>query len=572
MVLALKVFRFWLKAFLTRVLVLPLLPVLGWGPATHPLLNKWALERAREERDRGNGRVNPEILARLSSHRETYFFAGNSADVISLYHLGSGGTSIYDYAHNYHPDHARGIPVFGYTLIDEWLEAARGNREITYPERDFVVACGWLSHQLADWYAHYVPVDRQGGPVLDPATEPDGSEIFSGYSNAHQVLGAWFFPEILALYRLVDHALIEFAHDILLLDSAEHLRRHNRVELFHTYPGKGRRHNLLTAASERFHGVTARIPPEDVEVLKRDFNTLIRGQCVFVELLLHRYPWLVETLRKSIGPAAAQKPDYLELCVAKIVNGLFCKSFAEIKELARRAECRPGTLTPPLEIREFGRSGTAFFDVFRRVGEYLTPELIRRLTTCDGAANLRLLWGLIDVRACLVKELAHYGAARWFWGLAESLYPDPALWGFLEELIGGEAGDLEAPRERFRRLLQPVVDFAGPAGLDEKERLRWMLERGELWVKIVPGVALDRPSPEKGINPVTVRFWINNYPVEELTRFFELDSHWDGLKLMLRCLVREPLCSGRHYLQVNAVDNGGTEARGLRREIGIGTR
>ncbi|MEW6541313.1 MAG: hypothetical protein AB1402_06850 [Bacillota bacterium] len=558
-----------IRAFLTRVLLIPLLPLLGWGPATHPLLNKWALERAHAERKRGNKKINGEILARLSAHRETYMFAGNSTDVISLDHLKSGGKSIYDYAHNYYPDHAGGSPVFGYQLIDEWREAALGHREITYPERDFAVACGWLSHQLADWYAHYAPIDRQGRLVSETGAAPDGHAVFSGYSNAHRALGAWFLPEILHRYRLIDHALIEFAHDFLLLVGAEPLRRHNRVELFHTYSADGKRRNLLTAASERYQGVTARIWPENVDAWKKDFNSLIRGQLVFVELLLHRNPWLAETVRRSLDPAETGQPDYLELCVAKIVDELFCKSFAEISELARRSECRPGGSTPAVEIREFGRSGTVLFEIFRRVGEYVSPELTRRLTRCEDGANLRLLWGLVDVRACLVRELARHGAARGFWGLAQSVYPDPALWGFLEELMRG-ADDLEAPRERFRRALQPVVELAGPANLNEEERLRRMLEAGELRVQIVPGIALDRPLPEKEINPVTVRFWINNYPVSDLARFFELDSGWDGFRLMLRCLVREPLCSGRHYLYVDAADNAGTEARALRREIGIG--
>lgn len=565
--MALTVFWSRVKAFLTRVLLFPLLPVLGWGPATHPLLNKWALERAQEERDQGNSRINPEILARLSTHRETYIFGGNSADVISLYHLGSGGISIYDYAHNHHPDYAWGIPVFGYKLIDEWLEAAEGKREVTYPERDFAVACGWLSHQLADWYAHYAAVDRHGELVSSPCIYPDEGEIFSGYSNAHRMLGAWFFPEILALYRLIDHGLIEFAHDVLLLAGAQNLKRHNRVELFNTYSRNGRRHNLLTATSERFQGVTARIPPEHVEVLQKDFNTIIQGQSVLFQLLSHWYPGLLETLRHGIDPAVTQKPDYLRLSVERIVDGLFCKSFAEIRELARRLECQPGA--PPIEIRDFGRSGTLLFEIFRRVGEYVTPELITRLIKCENATNLSFLWGLMDVRACLLKQLMHYWSAKQLWGVAHTFYPDPALWGFLAELFGGESRDLDAPRERFRRLLQPAVDFAGPALLSREERLKWMLERGELQVKVVPGVALDRPSPEKELNPVTLRFWINNYPVEELPRFFKLKSRWEGLKLVLRCEVIEPLCPGRHYLYVDVEDNGGTGARSLRREIGI---
>jgi hypothetical protein len=545
-----------LKAVLTRILLLPLLPVLNWGPATHPLINQRALERARAELAKGNSRINPEIVARLSRQREAYIYGGNSTDVISVYHFGSGGSSIYDYAHNYYPDRAGGAPVFGYSLIDEWRRAHTVPNGFVWPEKDFAIACGWLSHQLADWYAHYAAVDRDGNLLPDPLSTPDGEEVFPGYANSHRVFGAYFFPEILALYSKVDHALVELAHDMLILDNKAELRQQNRMELFDNYHENGRIYNLLTAASERYRGVTARIPPEHVARLRHEFNLVIRGLKVFAEQLCHLNPGLLEALRNSIDPAVTGKPDYLSLAVEKIVDELFCKSFEEIAALSKQSLCHPGPGAPGITVREAGRAGTVFFGFLRRLGELL-----------GDSEDCRCLRGLIDLKFLFLKYLAHHWGANRIWELGARVYPNPALWGFLSELFEQKHRDLEGPRAVFRRQLQPAVGFDGPPGLGEPELLRWMVGRGELRVKVVPALALDRPAPEKKLAPESVRFWINNYPVEQLPAFYRLRAEWEGYKLVLKCEIKGNLCPGHHLLHVGAADKGGTEARALEREI-----
>ncbi|HEY3316574.1 MAG TPA: hypothetical protein VGL40_15025 [Bacillota bacterium] len=76
--------------------------------------------------------------------------------------------------------------------------------------RELAVACGWLAHQIADFYPHYAPVDAQGALVEAGAT--NGSP-FKGYANSHRVLGTSFYSEVLNEYTTLDHGLIEFFHD-----------------------------------------------------------------------------------------------------------------------------------------------------------------------------------------------------------------------------------------------------------------------------------------------------------------------------------------------------------------------
>ncbi|MBE0466521.1 MAG: zinc dependent phospholipase C family protein [Candidatus Desulforudis sp.] len=554
-----RLYRWWrrLRSILWRVVLLPLLPVLEWGPATHPLITRQALERAETELGKGNPQVNPEIVELLSRHREAYVYGSNSADVISVYHIGSGGSAIYDYAHNFYPDHAGGTPVFGYALIDEWLRAYNRERDTVYPEREFAVACGWLSHQLADWYAHYVPVDGEGRLVPDQLTIPDGEYVFSGYANSHRILGVNFLPEILALYNKLDHALLELAHDIMVLANSRELRRNNRVELFCTYHENGVRHNLLCATSKRYRGVVAAIPLEHIDQLRNEFNLVIRGLKVAAETLLGLNPRLTRILRNSLDPGVTHKPDYISLAAGQIVDDLFCKSFAEISKLAGRLDCQPGPGAPDIRIREYGRSGTVIFQVLRRIGELIG----------DGGGR-RCPQALLALKSCLVQQLVRCWGPDRVWRLAGRLHPDPALWGFVSRLFKGDSSDLEAPRADFLRFLQPVVAFDGPSGLNEAELLQEMIAGGELRVKVVPATALDRsPSPNKGIDPGSVRFWINNYPVEELPDFYRLNSAWYGPRLVLNCEIKGDLCPGAHLLHVNAADQGGVEGRALEREI-----
>ncbi|MHB8927851.1 MAG: hypothetical protein ACYC9Q_09390, partial [Bacillota bacterium] len=174
-------------------LLMPVLPVIWFGPITHPEINRRALQKAKELKAAG-GAVNTKLLRVVSQNEEAFVFGGNSADAISTQHV-LNGIAIYDYAHNQIPNSADGSPLFGYRLIAKWLENENGPRP--YPPRELAVACGWLAHQIADFYPHYAPVDSQGALVKAGAT--NGSP-FKGYANSHRVLGTSFYREILDEY------------------------------------------------------------------------------------------------------------------------------------------------------------------------------------------------------------------------------------------------------------------------------------------------------------------------------------------------------------------------------------
>lgn len=118
-----------LRQVLLLLLLAPVLPILALSPFSHAYVNRVALRKARDEAHKGNPRVNKELLELLSKHEREFVNAGNSADAISTYHV-LNGIDLYDYAHNYHPDHAQGVPRFGYTLVNEWYENGSSGPEI----------------------------------------------------------------------------------------------------------------------------------------------------------------------------------------------------------------------------------------------------------------------------------------------------------------------------------------------------------------------------------------------------------------------------------------------------------
>lgn len=559
-----------IKRFLVRLLMLPILPVLAWGPATHSYINKRALELAEEEVEKANQRVNPDIVSRLVQNRETYIFAGNSADVISSYNVLSGGVAIYDYMHNYYPDSAAGVPFFGYRLIDEWYRSASSGR--SYPESDFAVACGWLSHQIADWYTHYAPIDRNGNPV-DPDREPDGRTVFPGYSNSHRVLGAEYYPEMLDVYNKADHALIEFLHDMLILDRYGHgFLRHNRAELFENRVIQGKVSNLLTQTSEHYLGLFSRIPPEEVQLLKNDFNNVIHGLQVLNDIIVHQYPRVVETVRNSIDPGTTGKPDYIELSARRVFEKLFCCSREEIARNAAQLTCDPLRHDYQMKIREVSRAGTILFQLVHNLTRMIDPDLIAELIRDPNAFNIKLLWGIIDVRAGILRRLSQgWGSSRLAQVLEQDAQIGPLI-SFVAALLGARSRDFSEPLMQFQRRLSPLVQYVDDDGPEEARQMVDPTKSGRITVKVVPAVlANGNWQREKRLDMESLRFEIDGYDVESRPQYFSLHHTWDGAKLLLTCRLRKRLCPGSHYFRVSIRDHSSAPPGELWREFRIKT-
>jgi len=543
----------WWRRFLTRLLLLPILPVLGWGPVAHPLINLKALAKARDEACRG-GNINREILERVTRHKRAFVFGGNSADIVAAHHILTG-SPFYDYTHNNIPDVASGKPQFGYALIDEWQRAREDGA--AYPEEDFAVACGWLAHQLADWYAHYAPVNRQGelleGPVIG-----DGVTVFNGYANAHRILGADFYPEILTAYSLTDHALLELFYDLVIIGNDQaRIFDDPGVVLFATRCVNGRLSNLLTATTERYLGRAARMPPEYVNTLGEDYCLIVRGLRVLLQVLIFLRPSFPQAVAADIGPGRGN-PDYLDLAAAHVVDGVFRKDFRQIASLASQAEFVPETKPGKAETR----SGTVLFKIARRFGPLLDPKVWVPLLRDPDSLNLKLFWGAFDVRAKAARELTALLTQAKLNALLESDLATNAVLAFLAALLERDHENLDEPRYRFRRYLRPVITLEEGRGGNDAELLLRMLRKREVRVRITPAVApCDAASRlEKGLLPETLCFRIDGYEATLLPAIFTLDHLWDGDRLIVICRLGRELEPGYHHLFVSIRDARGVEA------------
>ena len=148
------------------VLLMPIAPLLGWGPATHIYLNKRAIERVDpSECDEGVREVLED-----EELRTKFVNAGNSVDLIKANNL-RNRERFYEYAHNTIPNYFTGDPVMGRYLVQE---VRKGDDD---PVRR-AWAYGWLAHQVCDGFAHKIP--------------HAGCE---GWVNSRRVLAGYYRPE-----------------------------------------------------------------------------------------------------------------------------------------------------------------------------------------------------------------------------------------------------------------------------------------------------------------------------------------------------------------------------------------
>ena len=497
----------------------------------HPRINRLALRKAEKELASGNPNINEDMLKRLTANEKTFIFAGNSADAISMHHV-LNNVSVYDYAHNAIPDTYSGSPQFGYVLIDEWRQAYNGARDARYSDRDFAVACGWLAHQLADWHPHYAAIDRAGTLVGDGHQAGDGVRIFSGLANSHRVLGADYYPEILHKNVMIDHALIEFFYDLLTLQDHHKELKNNHVEHFSVVGNQC----LLTAASERFIGKAARIPPEKIGEFWKTHNFVISSLQSFLRLISIFKPATVSAIRNTFDPKITSATDYVSLSTDRVVEGMFCQSYDEINRRATEnfnlgtagsiAVKKPGSLLYPI-IRELGmfagpRKAFSFHEKI-----YWTPKMVSFL-------NDR-------------KQLAY----------TQRNHDTEALFCFLSELILQNQQDTLVPLANFRQTVRPIIDLAG-AGSSKEENLKQMLNSHQLTLRFIPATSPEFPNKRKLLDRNRLNFKIDGYDVSLIPESYLIDESWSGEVLTLSChLIKAPNV-GVHDLFVDIHDRGGT--------------
>lgn len=514
--------------WLRLVLLLPVAPLLGWGPFTHVYTARLAWKKVQDN----PGVAANDLPERLNGQEEAFWRAAVSADAISTYHV-LRGCALYDYMHNWIPDRADGVPRFGYALIAQCM----GSCPSPY---DLAVSCGWLAHQLADWWAHYAPIGPDGLPVgTDKGAT--ASPVFAGYANSFRVIGADFYPEVLAHYRVLDHSLTETLYDLLVVfrPDAAALRGYAPA-LFQPLI-----QNPLTLTSERWAGTLPRVPPDLVWGIQVEFTRVMRGLIVLYSLLRPFRPVLMEKVDHLLDFTKASE-SYLERCADKIVQGLFGVPLEQMAEWATVAG-RPSPGGLPFAVRELPAPpnpypGSPLFEAASMVG------------------NIRE-----EIDTSLLPALAD---------LLEVQYP-PSETGLSLRLLASLAlnEDEESTlRHLFYQRMPPVITLPGVPPEETADHLAAALEKKEFDLAFVPATRLEGGADPPGhgpksLDPQSIRVTFNGYEMDRYPAYFRVEKSTQEGRIIWHCrLLRTPR-EGFHYLWAEARDRSGTPARPFRYQI-----
>lgn len=518
-----------LRSFLIRCLLLPVMPSFMWGPVTHPYIAYQAYRKAREDR---SGSVNPVIMEAIDRHKDTYIYAANSPDAISTNHV-LFNIIIYDYAHNNMPDEPDGTPAFGYRLVAKALErlrkAPRDDRH-RY-EKELAFACGWLTHQVSDWVAHYREVEREIGPGR-PYT-------FRGYANSHQVLSPCFHYDILVAKREAEHALTETLHDA-------HIMFTDTTDLFG--PGKVRAElpineddNLISLVSETFASLgCSKIPSKHLKKLQEDFEVVIGGIQSGILFVKHMQPKLEDVVKEF----AESNQGYIDESVDRVIDLVLSLAEEQIVEESNKVErtCGAATAASVVSIRPESIIHKLAFGL----GKAIPPTAVDMLFADP---MVRVRWDVpvlpekydLDVEIHLrdrVRKLLPVALER-FGGRSESTR---ALVRFASELISASSNVMERARDEYCTNLHPVTaldiepDHFGRGNSDAE--LRRMINEGVIRIRFTPAKRTDKESTQYLLDADTAIIRINGYLPGEANAPFTAQSYWDETGEILKYEIR----------------------------------
>ncbi len=561
-----------LRHWLAMLFLLPVLPCFLWGPFMHPTINFRALKKARRRADEGDNRVNRELVEACEENLDAFVFGANSADTVSANHVVTGLT-IYDYAHNSVPDHAKGVPFFGYALIDQWFRLPKGKQN----KHDLALACGWLGHQLADWYPHYACMEKGGVLSQDPTNIADEISTFSGFADAHLILGDNFFPSVLRTNAVVEHALIELFYDIIAVDEDPHELFADPHKCLAMFPGTD--DNLLTVTSERFRGRFTRVPPEHIPSLTQHFQQVIFVLRLLIESIRIHKPNLVQDLRTRFW-----RDEFVEHSVDRVVTDLFCRDLAEIAKLAvpQTDEHPPSSWESYRLINS--KMGTTLFDILYSLGKPLKTREPARLWKAvrDPAELLVPRNGPLPIRwvkTGLIRYLVVPQLKRRLRELMDthiyrsSLMEKNAIVSFLLALLITEESDpIDLAIQSYKRAAQPIVTLdLEPSGvLPSPESVAMLFRNGQIPIRISPAVPPDDPDlgALKALDRSTLIFRIDGYDVTHRPDLFDVaEERWEDGELVLNVGLHGSLEGDQHHIFVDIHDHTGTHSKYLDLEV-----
>ena len=308
--------RIKLRRLLTLTLMLPVLPCFMWGPFMHPYINLRALRKARDRADEGDASINMELVEACEDNLDHFVYGANSADTISTNHVTTGLT-IYDYAHNAVPDNAQGLPFFGYALIDQWQRSSSSKP----CKADLALACGWLGHQLADWYPHYARMEKGGVLSQDPTGVADEISSFSGFADAHPIFGDDHLPSILRTNTVIEHALIELFYDIIAVHEHDSELFKDPLKCLAMFSDTDDNLHRYVGAFQRIYTRFLRSTP----IPNCQFPASHLLMRLLIEVIRVYRPGLVDSLRLRFW-----QNEFVERSIDRVVDFMFRQDFSEI--------------------------------------------------------------------------------------------------------------------------------------------------------------------------------------------------------------------------------------------------
>lgn len=186
-----------LKRTIPSILLMPIAPLLGWGPITHAYIN----EKTLEHLDKLGGSQDHKAASILKEkHARDYFIlTAGYPDIIKAKGFLKGDMS-YDYAHNPLPNRYYGQPQFAIELFRNFVDL--DDNELT------VFALSWKAHQVADVFAHHVPL----GPYWGYANQAAFFEPFWNRTVKH--VGENNLGDLPGVFYRADHWISELVIDL----------------------------------------------------------------------------------------------------------------------------------------------------------------------------------------------------------------------------------------------------------------------------------------------------------------------------------------------------------------------
>lgn len=287
----------------------PLCPLLQWGPLTHCYLNHQAKKQFLETdppADHPTAR-----LLRDPAHGRGYVQHGIDPDVIKT-HSFLNKELCYEYAHNPLPNRYVGRPRFGHAL---WQAAENPDEQL--------MALGWISHQVADQFAHNIPFDRFFGYV--------NREAYFGYywDEVMHHLGMKHSDRLGGSFFSADHWITE-----LIIDSYAYATLQQEFDPQYMLGRRTLPLGLLERVSPDYIAANKaaiaqdyRQAPEPIEARPlrrcREFADLVNaGTYHYVHALIAEHG--AEAFREKVlgDPKFAHLQTMLDLVVAQIVKVL----------------------------------------------------------------------------------------------------------------------------------------------------------------------------------------------------------------------------------------------------------